>query len=240
MPRIHEPVRGEGFSMVLSGELEALVVPGMGNGAIDEEDEEYLGTQDDAYPVESQEVDDPRMAMIKNANLVQSNGPSSPPSSPPYPHRPSISVPQQPVLGGPMIASPTAMSFDNPAMADVYSPADSHIPQHGHVIYHSQAPYPMHPPQMGSHPMMDAEKVAQWNLMQQQHKMNVDQMYLASLARRGRSASISTGSRSSGSVSPVQTYDMPQFEPSFESGFDNWSHGGGVGGKQQPVFAMMM
>lgn len=245
IPRIEEPVRGEGFSMVLSGELEVLVIPGMVNGMGLEDDEEEYGMpsypEEETYgPPMEPEMEDPRLTMVKNASAFVHNHSSPSPvsnasASPSYPPRPSISVPQPPVLSGPMIASPTAMSFENPAMAGVYSPADSHIPQHAHVMYHPQGGFTVQ--QMG---LMDAEKVAHWSMMQQQqqaHQMNADQVYLASLARRERSASMSAGSRSSGSASPVQTYEIPQFEPGFEG---QWSHGGGLGGKQQPVFAMMM
>jgi len=251
IPRIEEPVRGEGFSMILSGELE-LVVPGIVNGVMDDDDDDF-GTpgyaEDEAYPsADGPELEDARLTMVKNTNYPQvapTNG-SPPPasnvsSSPPYPHRPSITVaPQQPVMGGPMIASPTAMSFDNPAIG-VYSAADAHIPHPqqapAHVMYHPPTGFPIHPQQMSAHPaMLEAEKVAQWNMMQHQHQLNADQIYLASLARRGRSASTSAGSRSSGSASPVQSYEIPQYElePAFDS---QWSQGGG---KQQAVFAMMM
>lgn len=250
IPRVEEPVRGEGFSMVLSGELE-LVVPGMVNGVgMDDDDDDLYPNgyaEDEAYP----SPDGPELEMVKNPNYrqaVPNNNGSPPPvssvsSSPPYPHRPSISVPpQQPVMGGPMIASPTAMSFDNPAMAGVYSTSDAHIPhpQHApaHIMYHPPAGFPIHSQQMGAHTaMLDAEKVAQWTMMQHQHQLNADQIYLASLARRGRSASMSAGSRSSGSASPVQTYEIPQYDGGLDPSFDGqWSQGGG---KQQAVFAMM-
>lgn len=260
IPRIEEPVRGEGFSMVLSGELEVLVVPGMVGGiGIEDDEDEYPGApsypqEEEVYshPMEAPESEDPRIAMVKTASahpFAPSNGAASPASnassSPPYPHRPSITIaPQQPIMSGPIIASPTAMSFENPAMAGVYSTSDAHIPHpHQTVMYHPQG-FPVHPHQMGGHQIMDAEKVAHWNMIQQQAMMrnpNPDQAYLASLARRERSASMSAGSRSSGSASPVQQYDVPPFDGPFEPAFEGqWSHGGGLGGRQQPVFAMMM
>jgi hypothetical protein len=241
IPRIEEPIRGEGFSMVLSGELEALVVPGMVGGfGMEDDDDDYPSSGNYTY-------DDHPAEMVKNANAhpfaqaLPPNGSPSPvsnaSSSPPY--RPSISVTAQPVMGAPIIASPTAMSFDNPAMAGVYTPADSHIPHQQHIIYHPSG-Y-IHPHHLPPQHVVDAEKVAHWNMMQQHQGMNADQAYLASLAaRRERSASMSTGSRSSGSASPVQTYEVPpQFDPGFEQpGYEGQWTGGPK--HQQPVFAVMI
>lgn len=121
LPRVEEPVRGEGFNMVLSGEVEVLAA------VIDEEDEggddEY--GPDDGYvprpdPMAAEE-EDMRMSqsaavqMLKNANAnpFAHNLPSGMGSVPQHMRQ----------RGGPMIApSPTSVSFENPAMAALYEP----------------------------------------------------------------------------------------------------------------------
>ncbi|KZP29086.1 hypothetical protein FIBSPDRAFT_778964 [Athelia psychrophila] len=126
LPRVEEPVRGEGFAMVLSGEVEVLAA------VIDEEDEGYDGDDygDDyngaANTQAAEEAEDLRMSqsaaaqMLKNAN------------SNPFAHNlPSNNnnhmhghISNNRPRSGPMIASsPTGVSFENPAMASLYEPS---------------------------------------------------------------------------------------------------------------------
>jgi len=229
IPRVEEPARGEGFSMVLSGELEMLVVGGIGG----EDDEEYNGGgyDDEEYGAPAEE-EDPRIAIVKPAVVA--------PPAPFYP-------PQRPQV---VIASPTAMSFENPVMGSIYPETHIQYPQH----FAGQQHY------ANSSPVIDAEKAVQWNLYQQQqhHQMLQRQQqnpaYLASLGR-ARSGSMGSGASaspphiagslalgsssgsSSGSASPV----LHPFD-----GYGEWmapnqkmvNVGGGNG--NGAVFAMMM
>ncbi|KAJ7600418.1 hypothetical protein C8J56DRAFT_8644 [Mycena floridula] len=230
IPRVEEPARGEGFSMVLGGELEMLVVGGVGG----DDDEEYNGGgyDDEEYGAPTEE-EDSRIPMMKPATVA--------PPAPFYP-------PQRPQV---VIASPTAMTFENPAMGSVYPENHIQYPQHFSGPQHYSNPSPI----------VDAEKVAHWNLYQQQqqhHQMLQRQqqnpVYLASLGRT-RSGSMGSGASaspphiagtltlgsssgsSSGSASPVQhPFD----------GYGEWMNpnqkivnvGGGNG--NGAVFAMMM
>jgi hypothetical protein len=134
LPRVEEPVRGEGFTMVLSGEIEVLAA------VIDEEDggDGYDGYEDgDEFttagaPMVADDSDDLRLnqnaavRMIKNvnANAFQHNLPSSAASnnSSNGMHLTHI-MPRPSQHGGPMIASnPSSVSFENPAMASLYEP----------------------------------------------------------------------------------------------------------------------
>jgi len=218
IPRVEEPVRGEGFGMVLSGELEVLVVGGV--GMEDDEDDMMPGYNGGSYDDEEYgaEEEDPRIAMIKNVNAA----PFTAPPSTVYPQRPSVSISHHnghhqahhphhaaaAVMGGPIIASPTAMSFDNPAMGSLYPEP--------HIQYSPHQQYPQVPQQFNGM-IVDPEKVAQWNLgmyQQQQAVMmqqrtaglttppsstagNPDQAYLASLGGRARSGSLGSGASAS-------------------------------------------
>jgi hypothetical protein len=138
LPRVEEPPRGEGFTMVLTGEIEVLAA------VIDEEDggDGYDGYEDgDEYnnvgaaPMVADDSDDLRLTqntavrILKNvnANAFSHNMPSSTAA----PNNNSnngmhlthvIPRPSQ-HGGGPMIASnPSSVSFENPAMASLYEP----------------------------------------------------------------------------------------------------------------------
>ncbi|THV01898.1 hypothetical protein K435DRAFT_853320 [Dendrothele bispora CBS 962.96] len=166
IPRVEEPVRGEGFSMVLSGELEVLPASlgGMVDGmdGIDEEDGEY------AY---ADEIDGGAMGgapeeMYRHEDVVMPPQPPSAMGPVPTMHHPAVSHPQMATMQrsssahavptmrggphppnvqermerlkrlerldrldrsanggpGPMIASPTSMQFDSPAVPGMYEP----------------------------------------------------------------------------------------------------------------------
>ncbi|KAL0946327.1 hypothetical protein HGRIS_012566 [Hohenbuehelia grisea] len=148
LPRVEEPVRGEGFTMVLSGELEVLAaVPGddededgQGYGGYDDGEDDYGNGLPSAHPMEDMDERRNGIAMIKNANpnpfahnLSSTNGG--------LPH--ILPRPSQ----GPMIASsPTTVSFD-PAMGAMYEPhySSQHFMQQQHN---------------------DVDKVAAWNAAQ--------------------------------------------------------------------------
>lgn len=97
IPRVEEPQRGDGFGIVLSGELE-VIVPA---GGIMEEDEEEGGLMT-AY-------DAPAPAPLSSSPYD---------SPPPFEHPAQYSRPSSVQMGyataAPMIASPTGMAFENP------------------------------------------------------------------------------------------------------------------------------
>ncbi|ESK92822.1 macrophage erythroblast attacher isoform 1 [Moniliophthora roreri MCA 2997] len=119
IPRVEEPVRGEGFGMVLSGELE--IIPVL-NGPADEDDDDMYAEQGSF----EHEVEPGAIGVEEQARMAQAhyrppvppvNTSSFAPQAPP-PFNRTHSNPH------PMIASPTGMSFDNPILG-VY---DSHVP----------------------------------------------------------------------------------------------------------------
>ena len=140
LPRIEEPVRGEGFAMVLNGEIEVLAA------VIDEEDggEGYDGYDDSdeftggGAPMAADDSEDLRLSqnaaaqMLKNANAnpFAHNLPSSAASNNGSNgmHLSHI-LPRPSQHGGPMIASnPSSVSFENPAMASLYEPNQGPFP----------------------------------------------------------------------------------------------------------------
>lgn len=163
IPRIEEPIRDEGFSMVLSGELEVIAaIPGdededaelHGYGAYgDEGDDDYPGSATNApqsIPAHHMdEMDDPRMAMIKNAN-VNPFAHSLPPAQ--HPHHLAHILPRPAAQGGPMIASPTGVAFENPAMNGMYEPQQF---AGAHFLQQQQ--------QQQQHQQHHEEKIASWN-----------------------------------------------------------------------------
>jgi len=174
IPRIEEPIRGEGFSIVLSGELDVVsAVP----GEEEDEDAQYnqYGEDDDEYigpaPPMVQphmEVDDHRMNMLKNAAAAANANPFAhslpPPVVPTSATGPGhqgngihlshvgLARPNAP----PMIHPPP---YDNgAAMAGLYDHGQqfSHYVQGGHSTPTSA---------------VDPEKLAAWNMYnQQQHQ----------------------------------------------------------------------
>jgi len=140
LPRVEEPVRGEGFAMVLSGEIEvlaAVVDDEEGGEGYDgyEDGDEFAGVAGSA-PVPADDSEDVRLTqsavaaqMLKNANpnpfahnLPPSAGSNGSSNNNNGMHITHI-MPRPSQHGGPMIASsPTAVSFENPAMAALYEP----------------------------------------------------------------------------------------------------------------------
>lgn len=136
LPRVEEPVRGEAFQMVLSGEVEILSA-----GPIEEEDgadyagddygdDEFVGAQNGGVvgnhvnigagedgTAEEMRAPMAAAALLKNsdpfAHSVPNNGM----------HLPPLMTRQGGHSGTPMIVqSPTTVSFENPAMVSMYEP----------------------------------------------------------------------------------------------------------------------
>lgn len=159
LPRVDEPVRGEGFAMVLSGEVEVLAAnigdedeEGQGQyDGFEEGDEDYLGP----LPTPMDETEDLMPAnppaVLKSANVFGHNvtGSSATATDINIAHLMPRAQPSS--HGGPMIAQiPPSVSFENPAMPSLYEPqVTSHFPG---------APY------VGQHHAMASEtdKVAAW------------------------------------------------------------------------------
>ncbi|KAJ4490592.1 hypothetical protein J3R30DRAFT_3729296 [Lentinula aciculospora] len=192
IPRIDEPVRGEGFSVVLSGEPEIIPIPG-GAGLQEEGDEDGFGEEmdDDYTPATAISMHSDEESRV--AALLKSQAQS--------PFVPAINTNVHPVMrpatmhshprvhpmgspaGGPMVASPTAMSFENPVMGRVYES----------VPYHTGDAY------SGAYGTVQDK----WSPVGYAPGNAHDQAYLKSLAQNRRSRS---GSRSSGSASPLSVY----------------------------------
>ncbi|KAI0086277.1 hypothetical protein BDY19DRAFT_1059116 [Irpex rosettiformis] len=118
IPRIEEPVRGEGFQIIMSGEVEILSA-----GPIEEEEagEDEYGDEEGgagvSYPVSTSNIpDDPPFA-----HNVHHPHPHAHPHAH---HLPGHGLHLQTMLPrphGPMIVhSPQTVSFENPAMASMY------------------------------------------------------------------------------------------------------------------------
>ncbi|KAG0701681.1 hypothetical protein DFH29DRAFT_546053 [Suillus ampliporus] len=124
LPCVEEPIRGEGFSMVLNGEVEIITA------VIGEEDEEGQGPYDGydegdddfagSMPSAMEDTEDTMTTAttIKSGMYAHGNLPPSDaniahlmPRGPPNSH------------GGPMIAQmQSSVSFENPAMPSIYEP----------------------------------------------------------------------------------------------------------------------
>jgi hypothetical protein len=125
LPRVEEPVRGEGFQMIMSGEVEILSV-----GPIEEEDGDEYGNDgygDDDFPVAapvvpgiSEEGEHMRHHQFKGeGNPFAHNASHGHPGL----HLQTILPRPTNAAASPMIVqSPTNVSFENPAMASVYEP----------------------------------------------------------------------------------------------------------------------
>jgi len=197
IPRIDEPVRGEGFSVVLSGEQEIIPMPG--GAGLQEEDEDGYGEEmeDDYRPMTATSMQSDEDARVAAMMKSQAQAPFVPAINTNLQHpmmrSSSIHSHQRPhpmsSAGGPMIASPTAMSFENPVLGRVF---DS-------IPYGAGDAYPA---AYGPGPVQD-----KWASVGGYGPGNVnDQAYLKSLAshsRRSRSSS-----QSSGSASPPGYYEQ--------------------------------
>ena len=116
LPRVEEPIRGEGFQMILSGEVEILSV-----GPIEEEDgDEYDGYGDEEFGAPAPGVvpgmaDDRHREGNPFAHNVSAHG------HPGLHLQTILPRPGNGAASSPMIVqSPTGVSFENPAMASMY------------------------------------------------------------------------------------------------------------------------
>ncbi|KAG1849268.1 hypothetical protein DFJ58DRAFT_716930 [Suillus subalutaceus] len=141
LPCVEEPVRGEGFSMVLNGEVEILAAvigeedeEGQAYDGYDEGDDEFAGSMPTAMD-DSEDVM-PSAPMVKNGMYTHGN---APPTAPPNSH------------GGPMIAQMhSSVSFENPEMPSIYEPR----------VNFAAVPY------IGQHhPAMEQHSVKAWSNM---------------------------------------------------------------------------
>jgi hypothetical protein len=171
LPRVEEPIRGEGFAMVLAGELEVI-------SAVQEEDEDNDDYADDDFPTSSlapppaqeQQPHFPALAAAKAAAAAASVHPFAPNGSSPA-SLPPLNMAAGPGMGprsvphassGPMIASsPTTINFENPVMPALYEP--------------SHATGPFAPFISQAQAMPDVDKVAAWNA----HMFSAQQAQLA-------------------------------------------------------------
>lgn len=137
LPRVDEPVRGEGFTMVLSGEVEVLTA------AIDEEEEgqgQYDGYEEGdeeisgAMPIIMDDAEDIMTADSQNGNVFGQSIASGN-------MNPARMIPRaQPTSnGGPMIAQiPPSVSYENPAMPAHYEPQVApHFGGASHIGHHT-------------------------------------------------------------------------------------------------------
>jgi hypothetical protein len=117
LPRLEEPVRGDGFTMVLSGEIEVLTSitdddeeNGHGHDGFDDHEDDFVGAPQLGF----EEGDDPRSSH-SNISMLNVNAPT-----PFTTHNMPAQGIQRP-QNGPMIASNApSVSFENPAMASMY------------------------------------------------------------------------------------------------------------------------
>lgn len=126
LPCVEEPIRGEGFTMILNGEVEIL------NAVIGEEDEEGQGPYDGYEDGEDEfagampsAMDDAEDAMPAGGATMLKNGLYGHGNLPPTEVNISHLMPRGPPRshGGPMIAQmPSSVSFENPEMPSIYEP----------------------------------------------------------------------------------------------------------------------
>ena len=134
LPRVEEPVRGEGFQMIMSGEVEILSA-----GPIEEEDgDEYgddyandeFGPTQPVVPGMTDDGEGMRRPMAHQAMMKDSGNPfahGAPTHGHPGLHLQTI-LPRPANTSSPMIVqSPTNVNFENPAMASMYDAP--HVPQ---------------------------------------------------------------------------------------------------------------
>jgi len=205
---IEEPVRSEAFSMVISAELEALT----GVQAEEEEEDMCLGGYDgeeDIYP--PGQIIPPGSGMIPvgfETHHIHNSG-----NGLPLGHMQTRLA--NATSAAPMIASPTAVSFENPALA-MYD---------GHS--YTGAPF-VQMQQSHSIQSLESEKVAAWNAQLYQAQSNAQMLQQRSfMTPPGSSHSVSSGSpthSSSGSASPqphssssspISANPAPNFNESF-------------------------
>lgn len=143
LPRVEEPVRGEAFQMILSGEVEAISAP------IDEDDGgDYAGDDfgDEDYPSNSMMSNDHKDmgGLMKNgAHDVTPFAHNVPTNAPPHSGLHIQTMLPRHGHGAPspmIVQSPTAVSFENPAMMYDHS---MHVNNQGFLINGGgNAPHP--------------------------------------------------------------------------------------------------
>jgi len=121
IPRVQEPTRGDGFSMILSGEIEVLPVPN-----IDEEEAEYVNGDEEGHAYVSRTPANEQEAYSFSFNDTPMNSnvrPNLPPDQRPPPNGVDISVEQQMMRRGarPMVAISGGMAVENPAVGLMYA-----------------------------------------------------------------------------------------------------------------------
>ncbi|KAJ8090167.1 hypothetical protein PM082_018754 [Marasmius tenuissimus] len=125
IPRVEDPVRGDGFSMILNQELE--VVPVLNIGEDDEE-----GSVDDDYAMPETIPEEPSLPLQAAARPQQAPVLNINTSvHPAHQHPAAYNAPPRPQHYNPMVASPTAMSFDNPALGMYDSGHVNNNPNYG-------------------------------------------------------------------------------------------------------------
>ncbi|KAG1827633.1 uncharacterized protein BJ212DRAFT_1443573 [Suillus subaureus] len=150
LPCVEEPVRGEGFSMVLNGEVEILAAvigeedeEGQGYDGYDEGDDEFAGSMPNAMD-DSEDIM-PSAPIVKNGMYAHG---SAPPTDVNIAHLMSRAPPNS--HGAPMIAQMhSSVSFENPEMPSVYEPR----------VNFAAAPY------IGHHPAMEQHNMKTWSNM---------------------------------------------------------------------------
>lgn len=164
LPRIEEPMRGEGFGMVLSGELEVISVSG-----ITEEDED--GEEIEVTPAPAASPVSPPTTSPNEGGQFYHEAPAEPTAAafaghqgPPTPPASSHGVPMhglpmQPRNLHPMVVNTQQVHFDPAHPSNMHGlPQLQQMPQHfGHM--HAGYPHPSHHQEQ----LMQQEKAA-WNM----------------------------------------------------------------------------
>jgi hypothetical protein len=153
--RVEEPVRSEGFAMVLNGEVEILTaIPGMD----EEEDGEGLGDEDD-IPMAPMPAGIARPVPVDQEDMNLMAAPPVKTATNPFPH--SVHPQHQAHLahilprpaphGNPIITqSISNVSFENPAMASLYD-------------HQAQVPSQQYQVQYNLGATLDSDKPVAWN-----------------------------------------------------------------------------
>ncbi|EIW51895.1 uncharacterized protein TRAVEDRAFT_54312 [Trametes versicolor FP-101664 SS1] len=164
LPRVEEPVRGEAFQMILSGEVEVINA-----GPMEEDDGEDYGDDDYAGPPTAVPImhDNDMDGPIHKGDI---HNPFA--HSVPQPRAGGNGLQLQTILPRPtnghgphtpmVVHSPTGVSFENPAMSALYEPHPHHIqPQYSGGQYMSQQGQVMgghvHDDKWGSAQMFNAQ-----------------------------------------------------------------------------------
>lgn len=140
LPRVEEPVRGDGFGLVLSGEVE-VILPNIDDeeGVEEEQGEDDMHARSGSGTISSSDDADD-LAQAAAVALLKSSGPVTPPtsSSPPNPFAYNIPQNSQPLI-------------NHTRSQSVSRGPQSHLTQM--LRQHPQVPHPMHGgPMIASHP----------------------------------------------------------------------------------------